>query len=158
MVMRIRLLVIVTIVMVVMLTACGGSTPTEQADPTDAPTSVPSESTPEETPVSEAVDAVVTEAATSEIDGEEPAASGVPIARVSFPQTSARSGPGTSFDPVLAVTVNQEFPVIAQSGSGTTVWYLVDLGDGQLGWLWSNVVAIVPEDALIEAAATVPAP
>ncbi len=156
--MRIRLLVIVTIVMVVTLTACGGSTPTEQTTPTDAPSESTPEAQSEEAPTAEAVDAVVTEAATSESVSEEPAVSGAPIARVSFPQTSARSGPGTGFDPVLGVTVNQEFPVIAQAGSGTNVWFLVDLGEGQLGWLWSNVVAIIPEDAVIEAAATVPAP
>lgn len=154
--MRNRMVLIVMIVMVFVLSACGGASPTEQPAPTDVPTNAPTESVPEvateEAPVVEPTDES-TEAST-----EESPASGVTIARVSFPQTSARSGPATSFEVVLRVSVNQEFPVIAQTGEGTNVWYLVDIGDGQTGWLWSNVVTIIPEGAVIEAAATVPAP
>ncbi len=73
------------------------------------------------------------------------------VAHISFPQTSARSGPGTSFEAIRTVRVNQEFPVIAQTGSGWNIWFLVDLGNSQTGWLWSRVVTIIPEDAVIEA-------
>ncbi len=162
----------------IVLVGCGGDAP-ETAVPTTAPTDTPVVQAAEETtsveaaeteaaPIEEATDtaeaaeataAPETEPATEEADGNEAAAEpGQTIARVSFPSTVARSGPGTSFNAVLNVSVNQEFPVIAQTGEGTGTWYLVEIPDGQFAWLWSRVVTIVPEGAEIPPAATVPAP
>ncbi|MDX2160528.1 MAG: SH3 domain-containing protein [bacterium] len=119
------------------LSACGGGN--APAATTVPPTDAPAEATAESA------------------DNAELPAEGV-TATVSFPSTSARSGPATSFDAVQQVSVNQVFPVIAQTGEGSSTWYLVDLGEGVLGWLWARVVTISPADAVIEPAATVPAP
>jgi hypothetical protein len=149
----------------VVLAACGG-TPTATPAPTSAPTAEPEPTdteaaaeAPTEAPTAETVEEVVTEEAEADEPagdaGEEAAIEGpyVTIANV----TSVRSGPGTGFEMVAGVDVNETFPVIAQTGSGLSLWYLITMPDGEPAWVWSRVVVLTPADAEIEPAATVPA-
>ncbi|MFN8530763.1 MAG: SH3 domain-containing protein [Anaerolineae bacterium] len=174
---RLSLLVIAFVVLLA-LAACGGtdnaaptntavpptSAPATDVPPTDVPPTTAPESTTAADVTAEAVAADATVEASADATAESSAdagtntaASGV-TAQVSFPSTAARSGPGTTFAQIQQVTVNQTFNVIAKTGEGSSTWYLVDLGEGQLGWLWSRVVNISPADAAVEVAATVPAP
>lgn len=164
------LAVAAVMLMAVMLAACGGTpAPTATTAPTSAPTTAP-EATDTEAPAepTEAPTAETAEEAnqTEEAPVEEPAAETedageaaaiegpyVTIANV----TSVRSGPGTSFEIVAQVDVNEIFPVVAQTGSGLTLWYLITMPDGEPAWVWSRVIVLTPADAEIEPAATVPA-
>lgn len=121
----------------------------ETAEPTEESTETPTE----------AVEATETDAAATEEASTDSEASltGATV-QVSFPSSVARSGPATSFEAVREITVNQVFSVVASAGEGSGIWYLVDLGDGTLAWVWARVVTLTPADASVEPAATVPAP
>jgi len=158
--------------------ACGGaSTPTVTVEPTTAPPSdVPAQAeteaviVPTEAPTDVATEAVTEPAAAedeadaTEVTTGDPASSTASeselteaVAVVGFDRTAARSGPGTSFEAVAEVRVNETLPIYAKTGEGTALWYLVQLSDGQSAWLWSRVVRIEPEDAAIPEAENVPA-
>ena len=159
--MRIRIALWMMLGVMLLVSACGGAAATEQSAPTEVPATNTAPPVVDSVATEEAVtteEAITTEVAVETDATSEVIQPGVTIARVSFPQSSARQGPGTNYGPVAQVSVNQEYPVIAQAGEGTNIWYLVDLGEGQLAWLWARVVTIVPEGAVVEVAATIPAP
>ena len=178
-----RLTLMLAISIMLLAAACGGGdAPTPTSEPTaipatDAPEAATEEATEavmetdateevaEETPMPE-----MTEASTDEASSEE--ATEAPsttspetqadlpltdaIAVVGFERTTTRSGPGTGFAAVGEVTVNQELPIYAKSGTGPGLWYFVQLPDGQSAWVWSRVVTINPPDAEIPEAENVP--
>jgi uncharacterized protein YgiM (DUF1202 family) len=76
-------------------------------------------------------------------------------ATINFPNANARSGPGTAYESLGALEVGTTMTVIARS-EGSSIWYLVTLPDGELGWLWARVVNLNPADAEVEIAATIP--
>jgi hypothetical protein len=130
----------------------------EETDISEAETASPEAST-DEVETGDETDILTEEVTTDEPTPETEEADapeGVTV-QVSFPSSVARSGPGTSFEAVQEITVNQEFSVVAAAGEGPGLWYLVDLGDGTLAWVWSRVVVLNPPDAEVEPAATVPA-
>jgi hypothetical protein len=133
---------------------------TESAETTDATES----GADDEGVVTEESSELETEQAAAETNAEaaDSSAEGLVLtsaaAVVSFERTAARSGPGTSFDVVAEVRVNEQYPVYAQTGEGLNTWYLVQLADGSTGWLWRNVVRIEPADAEIPQAENVPTP
>lgn len=161
--------ILLMMIVLVVVAACSGSA--DPATPTSAPATEtpavveeatqeaePTEESTETTPT-EAVEATETDAAATEeaSTGSDASLTGATV-QVSFPSSVARSGPATSFEAVRQITVNQVFSVVASAGEGSGIWYLVDLGDGTLAWVWARVVTLTPADASVEPAATVPAP
>jgi glucose/arabinose dehydrogenase len=154
------------------LSACGGGAATPTREPTAAPTE--QQAVPTETEVSanetveeslpsteEATEEAVEGAATevSETSSENATAESLPggtTALITFTNV-ARTGPGTSYGEVSPVSVGAELPVIAKSEGGN-VWYLVTLESGESAWVWGRVLRLVPADAEVEIAATIPAP
>jgi uncharacterized protein YgiM (DUF1202 family) len=156
-----------TLIIALFVAACdGGAAPA----PTQAATSVPEVEPTEEAaetetaPTEEAAEAEVVDGATEtpeepdEVeDTEEVTLPEGTTVTVTFPNTSARSGPGTRFELLGGVAIGTTLPVIARS-DGSDVWYLVELESGEPGWLWGRVVNLNPRNAEVEVAATVPAP
>ena len=149
------------IAIMVILSSCAGdgATPTQEpttAPPTDAPTEVIEET-------EAAVEPTVADGATEVSDeATEESATAVTVpegttATVNFPNTTARSGPGTGYESLGSISVGTTFAVIART-EGSNAWYLVTLENGEPGWLWGRVVDLNPRDAEVEVAATIPSP
>lgn len=154
---NILLRVALGIVILAILSACGGGDATQE--PTEVPpTTAPTEAVEETEAAAEPTDAdgatEATEAASDENTESVPEGT---TATVNFPNAHARSGPATSFESLGALSVGTTLPVIART-EGSDVWYLVTLENGEPGWLWGRVVNLNPRDAEVEIAATVPSP
>ncbi|MFN8375732.1 MAG: SH3 domain-containing protein [Anaerolineae bacterium] len=68
-------------------------------------------------------------------------------AEVTVNSANLRGGPGTEFDIVGTARRGDTFDIIAQTGEGDDVWYLVDADDEM--WIFSGVVQLDPADAEI---------
>ena len=164
------------VLLCIVLSGCGGGA---TATPTREPTTVPTEEqvTPTEAEVTEtevveetavpiedateeAVEGAATEAldetAESESADEGEAAAAGTLARITFTNV-ARTGPGTGYEEVASVPVGSELPIVAKS-DGNDVWYLVTLESGENAWIWGRVMQLLPADATVDVAATIPAP
>jgi SH3-like domain-containing protein len=78
---------------------------------------------------------------------------------VSIKSTSAnlRSGPGTNYSIVGSADNGEYFEVIARSGTGNNIWYLVDRTDEASVWIADAVVNLSPENISVPVALTIPA-
>lgn len=70
----------------------------------------------------------------------------VATAEVVVNTANLRGGPSTNFDVVGTARRGDTFDIIAQTGVGDDVWYLID---DEETWIFSGVVTIDPEDAEI---------
>jgi uncharacterized protein YgiM (DUF1202 family) len=75
--------------------------------------------------------------------------------RVRLQSVNVRGGPGTAYDVVDILFEDDEAPVIAQTENGN--WYLIELPDGQRGWLAASVSEEVTALEAVSIALTVPA-
>ena len=57
---------------------------------------------------------------------------------------NVRSGPSTSFTPVVVVKLNEVFRVVAQNGANT--WFLIQLPDGRRGWIFRRMIYLYNGD------------
>jgi serine/threonine-protein kinase len=78
-----------------------------------------------------------------------------PTVRVRLQSVNVRGGPGTAYDVVDILFEDDEAPVIAQTENGN--WYLIELPDGQRGWLAASVSEEVTALEAVSIALTVPA-
>lgn len=82
----------------------------------------------------------------------------VPQARVVVNAANLRGGPGMAYDDVGQLARGDVVEIVAYVGSPDSYWYLVRMDDGQLGWLWPQLVEPLTTVDLADlaAAATVP--
>jgi WD40 repeat protein len=78
-----------------------------------------------------------------------------PLAVVMVELANIRSGPGSIFNIITSVEEGARLPIIAQAYD--TTWYLVSLTDASQGWIPASVVALEPNGAIVQIAATIPA-
>ena len=82
--------------------------------------------------------------------------SGVPVAVVSADSVNLRGGPDTIYPVVALALAGERLPVIALARASSGIWYLVEsVGQGAV-WVSASVVELLPADAFIPAAATIP--
>ena len=121
-------LLLVALLALLALTACGGDEeePTPTPTKTPVPVQVESAAAPTDTPVPQAaVQAAAQPAA--------PAVSTQPILGViNATELNVRSGPGTTFDVLRAVTEGQRFEIVAVSDDGT--WVQLSENGASIGW------------------------
>lgn len=82
----------------------------------------------------------------------------VPIAVVMGDSINLREGPGINYPVVGSAQNGERFEIIARAGSGSNVWYVIRRGQNRTAWVYGAIVQIEPENAVISAAATIPAP
>ncbi len=81
-----------------------------------------------------------------------------PIAVVMGDAINLREGPGTNYPVVGSAQNGERFEILARSGSGANLWYVIRRGQNGTAWVYGSIVQIEPENAIIPAAATIPPP
>ncbi len=82
----------------------------------------------------------------------------VPVAIVMSETINLRAGPGTQYDVIRAARRDDRLTILAQTGGGTNLWYLVEDNRARQSWVFSGIVIVEPIDAVITPAVTIPAP
>lgn len=75
---------------------------------------------------------------------------------VNVDTANLRSGPGTNYSVAGTAQKSDEFAVIAYTGSGNDLWYLIDDED-ESKWIWSGIVDLNGDESEIKIVATIPA-
>lgn len=85
-------------------------------------------------------------------------ANGTPQLRVNLSSVNVRSGPGTNYRAFSGLLLNSVVTVIAKNSNGS--WFLIQLPNGELGWIADSVTdPVVPADMVaVQVAVTIPAP
>lgn len=100
--------------------------------------------------------AVIASAPPTELPPTATIYAGVPVVVVSADSVNLRSGPGMSYPVVALALASERLPVMAQASSADGIWYLVTRAGQGAVWVSAGVVQLVPADALIPPAATIP--
>ncbi|MBI3958994.1 MAG: beta-galactosidase [Chloroflexi bacterium] len=140
-------LLLVALLTLLALTACGGDE--EEPTPTPTKTSVPAQvesaPAPTDTPVPATAAQPVAQPAA-------PAVVAQPIfAVVDATELNVRSGPGTSFDIVRAATEGQRFELVAVSDDGT--WAQLSENGATIGWTALKFLTIEGDPAALKGGA-----
>jgi len=85
-------------------------------------------------------------------------ASGTPQLRVTLSSVNVRTGPGTNYRPFSALLQNSVVTALAKNQNGS--WFLIQLPNGETGWVADSVTdPVVPADMVkVQVAVTIPAP
>jgi uncharacterized protein YraI len=77
-----------------------------------------------------------------------------PLAKATDP-LNVRSGPGTGFPLLSALQASESVPIVGKNPAGD--WWQVQLANGQVGWVFTQLVTVAGETAGVAVAANIPA-
>ncbi|MEZ4640926.1 MAG: SH3 domain-containing protein [Caldilineaceae bacterium] len=78
------------------------------------------------------------------------------MATVARPRVNLRTGPSTDFPIIRVVVEGESYPILAKDATGD--WYMLDRGNGQIGWISAPLVTVAGDVDSILVAANLPSP